>query len=239
MKKLYLVLIALLVTAFMLAGCSAQTTQNNVPAINATGTGKITTQPDTVELRFSVATEGKDNTVQVLNATTTQKVIDAIIALGIPKEDLQTQNINFSPRYKWDEKLGQQLIGYRAENTIVVKTKKTEDAGRIIDIAVQNGSEMVGNLQFTLSDEGKDKLLDEAINKAVADAKKQAEAVAKAAGVQITGIKTIDVRKDNAAPPIYYDYARKTLGAGEMATTPVLPEDTDYIVTVVAAFLIK
>ena len=238
MKKLCLIFIALLLTVLMLAGCGAQTSPNNVPTINATGTGKITTQPDTVELRFSVAIEGKDNTVQAANAAKTQKVIDAIIALGIPKEDLQTQNINFSPRYKWDEKIGQQLIGYRAENTIVVETKKTEDAGRIIDIAVQNGSEMVGNLQFTLSDEGKEKLLDQALNQAVTDAKKQAEAAAKAASVKITGIQTINIQKDNVSSPILYENLRAKTAA-DTVTTPVLPQDTEYIVTVVAAFLIK
>ncbi len=238
MKKLCLILTALLLAVFMLAGCGAQTTPNNVPVINATGTGKITTQPDTVELRFSVSTEGKDNTVQAANATKTQKVIDAIISLGIPKEEMQTKDINFSPRYKWDEKLGQQLIGYRAENTIVVETKKTDEAGKIIDIAVQNGSEMVGNLKFTLSDEGKDKLLDQAISQAVADAKKQAEAAAKSAGVKITGIQTINVQKDNSRPPILYENAQYKL-ADKAATTPVLPQDTDYIVTVVASFLIK
>jgi len=239
MKRYSLIISILLIAVFMLSGCGTQQAAKDAPSINAVGTGKITTKPDTVELRFRMATEGKDNTIQSANAAKTQKAIDAIIALGIPKEDLQTQNITFSPRHKWDEKLGQQLIGYRAENTIVVKTKKTEDAGRIVDTAVQNGCEMVGSLQFSLSDEGKNKLLDQAISQAVADAKAQAESAAKAAGVQITGLKTINVQKENSNPIIYNEYAKLAQGVADSVATPVLPQDTDYIVTVVAAFLVR
>jgi len=234
MKKLYPVL-AVLLLVFVLAGCQAQS-PDNVPTINATATGKITTEPDMVEIRFTVATEGKDNTVQGDNAAKTKKVIDALAAAGLTEDEMETQNVNFYPLRRWDNNKGDQISGYRAENTIVIKTKQTDKAGSIVDTAVQNGAEMAGNLFFSLSDEGKQKLLDQAIEKAFVDARKQAEATAKAAGVQIVKVRKIDLEKNSSYPPILYDMRSTAEAAPD---TPVLPKDAEFSVTVHVSFEIR
>lgn len=231
----------LVVLVLSLVGCGAQESGKEVPVINATGLGKITTKPDSMEVRFSVITQGKDKTVQEENAAKTQKAIDALIALGLTKEEMETRNLNFHPVTKWDQKAGEQIIGYRAENSIVIKTKKLEKAGEITDTAVKSGAEMIGNLTFSLSDEGKEKLLDQAIEKAVQDARRQAESTAKAAGVKIVGIKEINVQKQAEQGPIYYDRTmlRKAAEGASSVATPVLPQDADYIVIVSVAFKIN
>lgn len=237
MKKIITIL---LITSllFIAAGCSNNTTPANPHTVNATGTGKITTEPDTVELRLSIISEGKDKSVQEENAIKVQKTIDALIALGLSKEDLETQNLSFNPIYNWDQNKGQQLIGYRAENTLIVKTKDIDKAGAIADTAIKNGAEMVGSLNFTLSDEGKETLQEQAIEKAVVDAKRQVEFAAKAANVTITGVQNINIIKESQSPPIYYDLMKA--GKAEAAIdTPVIPENTEYIVTVQATFVIE
>jgi uncharacterized protein YggE len=237
MKKLFY-LTTILLVLFMSIGCASQTSPVNVHTINATGTGKITVKPDTVEVRLSIISEGKDKSVQETNATKVQEAIDALLAIGLTKDELETQNLSFNPVYKWDEKNGQQIVGYRAENTLVVKTKSIDKAGSIADTAVENGVEMVGNLNFTLSDEGKEALLGQAIKKAVLDAKNQVELASKAAGVEIIGVQNINIIKESQSPPIYYNKLQ-VAKSEDSVETPVLPEDTQYTITVQATFEIK
>ena len=237
MRKLYSVL-ALSLLIFVLSGCMVQQSPENVSLINTTGTGKITTDPDTVEVKFSVATEGKGKNVQSDNAAKTQKVIEALVSAGLTKDETDTKNVNFYPLRRWDKEKGDQIIGYRAENSIVIKTTKTDKAGTFVDTAVENGAEMVGSLSFSLSDEGKEKLLDQAIEKAVGDARKQADAAAKAAGAQIVRVKRIDVQKNNEDGPVLYKQLRAAADEA-VVQTPILPQDAEYAVMVQVSFEIE
>lgn len=240
MKKssMMLVIAIMVVGIFMFTGCSTQTSTNDVSTINVNGTGKITTEPDTVELRISIETDGKTREVQEENAQKAQKIIDELLNLGLEKKEIETQNVNFYPLKKWTKKQGEVITGYRAQNTIVVKTNKTEKAGAITDTAVKNGAQNVGSLVFSLSDEGKEKLLDQAIQVAVDDAKRQGDAAAKALGVNLAGVKNVNVIKTSAGAPIYFE-SRKLMAADAINETPIMPQDTEYIVTVDVAFIIK
>lgn len=235
MKKIFTIL--LLVTLILsFSGCAAESSKD-VSVINTIGTGKITSKSDTLEVRFSVITQGKDKEVQQENAKKTQDVIESLVSIGLTKDEMETDNVSFHPLTRWDKDAGEQIIGYQAENSILIKTTKVDLAGRITDTAVSNGAERIGNITFNLSDEGKEKLLDEAIQKAVLDARKQAEATAKAAGVNIIGIKEINVQKNPGSSPIYLSDMR--MKTAESVETPIIPQDSDYIVTVNMSFLIK
>lgn len=232
MKKLIVLFVVMMI---VLTGCGTQTLVNNEPAIQAIGLGKITTEPDEVQVQFSVVTQGNDKLVQEKNAIKAQQIIEALISLGLTKAEMETKNINFNPVYNWEKEGGNKVVGYRAENTILIKTKQVDKASQIIDTAVNKGAELVGNLQYSLSDEGKENLLDKAIEKAVQDARKQADATAKAAGVKIIGIKMIEVQKNEGNPNVIYFEKRKASDTN----TPIIPQDADYIVTVRAEFKIK
>ncbi len=239
MMKRYLIITMLMISLLIVgAGCGVQSAVQEEPVINTTGVGKITTEPDTLELTFSVVTEGKDKNIQDTNAQKTQKVIDALLALGLDKEELETQNVRFNPKYNYNNGK-QQLVGYRAENMIKITTKKLDKAGKITDTAVNNDAESVSNLKFSLSDEGKEQLLDKAIEKAVVDARIQADAAAKAAGIEIIGVKQLSVQKEMDRGPIYFDYQMMKTANKEKAETPILPKDAEYFVTVQVAYKIK
>lgn len=241
MKKsnILVVMVFFLIGVFFFTGYAAQGTAINIPMLNVNGTGKIITEPDTVEISISVVTEGKTENVQQENAGKTQKVIDALLKLGLTKEELETQRVNFYPMRRWTEKEGEVITGYRAENTILVTTTKIDKAGQITDTAVKNGAQNVGGLIFSLSDAGKERLLDKAIDLAVKDAKKQAEAAAKSLGVSIAGVQNVNVVKSSGGAPIYFEAAKVNALADAVVDTPVMPKDTEYIVTVDVAFKIK
>ncbi|NLW25590.1 MAG: SIMPL domain-containing protein [Clostridia bacterium] len=236
MKKNKLIFACLFIL-FLVAGCNS-TGSTEVSTIDTIGNGKITAEPDQIEISFTVETEGQTEAVQSENASKTEKVINALLELGLNKEDLETKSINFTPVYKYVNGERKQN-GFRASNTIVVKTEKVDLAGKIMDTAVANGATSTGGVAFILSEAGKEKLLDQAVEKAVADARKQAESAAKALGVQISGIKNVTVVKNDPGypGPIYFDVAVKRTAA--TVETPVLPAEQEVVVTVNVSFIIK
>lgn len=241
MKKssIFVVGVLFILGLFFFTGYAAQSTGNNdVPTLNVNGTGKIITKPDLAEIRISIVTDGKTKDVQEENAAKTQKVIDALLNLGLEKKEIETERVNYYPIKKWTEKEGEVITGYRAENTILVKTNKTDKAGIIADTAVANGAQNVGNLEFSLSDSGKEKLLEQAIKLAVNNAKKQAEATAKSLGLTIAGVQNVNVIKSSGGGPIYLETAQ-VMATDARIDTPVMPKDTEYMVSVEVAFIIK
>ncbi|MFZ5945575.1 MAG: SIMPL domain-containing protein [Bacillota bacterium] len=240
MMKKIMVLSLLVLSLFLFSACGSQQIYqgtSETPAISVQGTGKIIAEPDTVEIRVTISSEGTDSKVQEQNAAKTQKVIDALIKLGLDKKEIETEYVNFYPLRHWTEKEGEIIKGYRAENTIKVKTTKLDKVGQIIDTAVAEGAQQVGNLAFDLSDQAKEEMMDKAIEAAIKDARKQADAAAKAAGVSISGVKKIQVVKNTGGAPIYLE--ARAADMKEKAETPIMPKDAEYVLMVQAEFLIK
>ena len=79
---------------------------------------------------------------------------------------------------------------YQVTNTLTVTLDDVNRTGEIIDIAVANGINQADSIQFMLSDAQAQALRSEALKKAVANARSDADTVAGALGVNITGIGT-------------------------------------------------
>jgi uncharacterized protein YggE len=163
--------------------------------ISVTGQAEIYVKPDVAMISFGVETNGATaREAQQLNAAAMNKVIDALAAQGIAKEDIQTSNFSLYPVYETQPVLdrlpGRQVLsGYRCNNTVNVRIKDIGNVGGIIDVAIEAGATNVSNITFGVLDSKKYE--DEVLAKAVANAKHKAEILAKAAGVNITGILKI------------------------------------------------
>jgi uncharacterized protein len=84
-----------------------------------------------------------------------------------------------------------QLIGYRAENSLVVETSSFNVIGPIIDTAVGAGATQLGQLTFALRDDKKAR--SDALVAAANDAQLRAQTVARAMGVKIKRLLKIIV----------------------------------------------
>jgi len=115
---------------------------------------------------------------------------------GIAERDIQTSNLSISPVYASRSRSGNTLedqvppiIGYRANNQVIVKQRKLDDFGKVIDTLVSAGANQVSGPNFQVEDT--DGALDEARREAVADARKRAQLYAKAAGLRVRRILSI------------------------------------------------
>ena len=140
------------------------------------GNGEIVAQPGYVQIQIEVRTEGDSiSDVQQENARTMTRVIESIVALGIPREAIQTATYTISPQYDFIE--GRQVFrGYVVQNAITVKITDISQVGTVIDTAVQNGANDVSAIQFKI--ENVDAYYRQALNLALMNAMAKAKSMA-------------------------------------------------------------
>jgi len=161
--------------------------------ISVTGQAELQVKPDMATINFGVETQAKTaQEAQQSNASKMNAVINALVASGIAKNDIQTSNFSLYPVYEWQqgEKEGRQvLVGYRCNNTVVVRLKNIANIGPTIDAATGAGANSIGGISFGLLDPKphENTLLAEAVK----NAREKADIMAKAAGVNIISVYRI------------------------------------------------
>jgi len=195
--------------------------------IHSTGSGSVIGTPDRAQVTFAVETENPDvKTAQQANAVQMTKVIDALVAAGLPKDALKTTGYTIYPVYDDYTKslLDQKIRTYHVTNTLTVTLHDVNKTGEVIDIAVANGVNQASSIQFMLSDEQARVLRTEALKKAVSNARADADTVASALGTTITDVKSADI-SGGYAPVLFENYRAADVMAKSAAPTPIQPGD--------------
>ena len=182
---------------------------SNPKVIQASGTGNVIGTPDRAQVTFSVETENPDVKIaQQDNAQKMATVINALVAIGIPRDALKTTGYNIYPVYEDSTKsiLDQKVRTYRVTNTLTVTLHDVSKTGDVIDVAVANGINQASSIQFLLSDEQSQVLRTEALKKAVARARADADTVAGAMGTPIIGVQSADISGGYSPVPVSYTH---------------------------------
>jgi uncharacterized protein YggE len=242
MRRIVLISAALLLV-FMTAVGSAAALSLDGPTervIHASGNGNVIGTPDRAQVSLAVETENPDVKIaQQENAARMKQVIDAMVAAGIPADALKTTGYNIYPVYDdiIKSQNDQKIRTYRVTNTVTVTLHDVSRTGEVIDIGVANGINQASSIQFMLSDEQAQVLRTEALKKAVARTRADADTVASALGVQVTGIRDVDI-SSGYTPVLYENYM-----AGDMmkaaAPTPIQAGDVTVSATVSVNYLFR
>lgn len=231
MRRLNLLCAILAVFLVVAVGsvAAASTDSMTDKVITTSGSGNVIGTPDRAQVTFSVQTENADvKTAQADNAAQMTKVIDALVASGFPRDSLKTTGYTINKIY--DESSGTGILNpkvrtYQVTNTLTVTLHDVSKTGEVIDLAVANGANQADSIQFMLSDAQSLTLRNEALKKAVANARADAEAVAGAMGVNLTGTGHVDIYQ-GYTPTIYSNYQRdNAAGAKSVASTPIQSGD--------------
>jgi uncharacterized protein YggE len=100
------------------------------------------------------------------------------------------------------------VVGFRASNRVTVKIRDVTKVAGIIDTLVGAGANDIGNISFEVTQASK--LLDDAREQAVVDARRKAEIYAKATGVTLGS--PLSVSEGGAPVPLF---------KARMATAPM------------------
>lgn len=216
---------------------AAEETKDRV--ITSSGTGEVLIAPDEAMVTLGVLTENADVKVaQAENAQKMASVVSAIESLGIAKEDIRTTG--YSIELVYDDSgsaFSRKVKLYRVSNMVMVTVRNVTRAGEVVDTGVQAGANQVRSVTFTLSDATEQSVRSQALQVAVANSRREADTVAGALGVNITGVKDATISGYYPAP-VRYD-ANYGAAAKEMASTPIEAGTLTVTASVTVNYLIS
>ncbi|WP_404451586.1 SIMPL domain-containing protein [Virgibacillus necropolis] len=185
--------------------------------MTVTGNASLPFDPDKVSIQLEVVTESEQlSQAQQENARKMNQVIQSLVQLGIPKENIQTTAYNIFPVYDYiDGK--QQFKEYRVSNTITIQITDITQAGTIIDVAVQNGVNQVSNIQFSIED--KQNAYHQALSAALKNAIAEAQVIAETLNISFDPTPIKIVEETIETPPSFKTYST----AEASVSTPIEP----------------
>lgn len=226
-------LVAALALAAPVAATAPATAQEaGPPTLTVSGTGVVSTAPDTATLRIGVETQAETAAAALAdNSRLAQSVIDTLKRQGVADKDIQTANFSVYPVYDdaYRSQSGSEapkVVGYRVTNQVVARIRGLDDLGALLDATVSGGANRIDGLVFGLEDDAA--AADEARRRAVAEAVRKAGVYAEAAGVTLQRIRSID--EGGGGPVPMRDVAFRAQAAE--APAPVAPGETTVAASV-------
>ena len=182
------------------APASAQTPSAAEPSVVVTtGQGVLKRAPD--QAWVTIAAESRAKTpaeVQKLNADAMSAVLAKLKEVGLPAEAIQTSAYELRPEFDYANNR-QTLRGYVARNALEVRVDDLPKLGQVLDVAVAAGATQVSGIRFDLKD--RTGAAQTALQRAVADARAQAETAAQAAGLKVDRVVRLEVQREMISPP--------------------------------------
>ena len=202
------------------------------------GTGKAVATPDIAKVSFGIEESGNRlSEVQKLSSEKSKSLVDSLKGEGIGEKDIKTTAYNIYPDYDYSEGAIPRIIGYRVSINYEVTIKDIEKVNDVLVLATQNGANIVGGVTFELSDDEKDKLLEEARKEAADEARKKAESLAKAAGVSLGKVLSISEYSGGGYP---IPLLEKAIGGNTSVPAPeITPGETEISITVSISYEIR
>lgn len=160
-----------------------------IPTLVVSATGTVEVPADQVEVWVDVETEAK-TAVEALsqNEAKATKVRDALKALGLTDDEVTTSRFSIQPRHDSKGYGVGPIVGYSVSNAVLVRTKRMDLAGKIIQSAVNAGANRIGGVSFGLSgDQGRQ----EALMRAAQNARADAMTLASASGVRLGRVQSV------------------------------------------------
>jgi hypothetical protein len=219
--------------ALTLASVPAIAQQQQPPEryVSVTGEGEVHVVPNLAIIHAGVTTQGK--TARIAsdgNSTTMAKVIAALKAAGIAERDIQTSQFSIRPLYDSRRDGDNRITGFQATNRVSAKVRDITKVAAVLDQVISAGANDLSGIEFTVSEHSK--LLDKARGDAVADARRKAELLAKAAGVKLG--PAMAIVENGGAPPVPME--RMRLRAAPAAAPPVAAGEQTLQVSVSVTF---
>ena len=193
MKQLFLLLFAFSIHA------------TEIPKLSLSASAAIFKPADELRLKIGVLTLGQTAEKALSeNSASMQEVIANLEKEGLSKEDYETGRFSITPTYtpmptnppfNWAPSIN----GYEVNNTVVIHTSKLHLAGKLIDVANKAGANQITDIRFGLHDPKM--YWSEALEAASANAVKDATSIARATGVRLVRILSINLDSTHINAP--------------------------------------
>ena len=239
----------------------------NLSTLSVTSTATTEVRPD--QLSVTVGVETNDTTAQEAvsqNSNLTAQVIEAVRGLGIGENRIETSSYSVSPIYEFIQppqlcieiyppppgcETRQEIIGYRATNTVTVTldvpffrmiTQPVPDvnAGQVIDAAIGAGANRVDGIVFFISPDRQQEIRDMLIGDAISNARERANIAADALAMTVSGVESATINPLDF-PVFSLGFQEGSAAAADSVSAPaqILPGEQEVSITVSVVFYIS
>jgi uncharacterized protein YggE len=204
-----------------------------IRTVRVTGRGQLRLRPDTTRITMTLSGVYKEYADALAHAAEDAEALkDALLPFGFARTDLRTLQFHTDAEYEGYDDHGvykNRFVGYRYRQVLKVEfASDNARLGRMLYALAHAAAEPELSIEYFLKDaEAAKNLL---LERAVADAKEKAELLAKAAGVQLSALLSIDYSWGNAdfvARPMARNMLCKAESADRSFRMDVEPDDIE------------
>lgn len=194
-----------------------------VPSLVTAGQGEAKVTPDRASVLVNVQTRAATAAAAASeNAQRTTAVLDAVMRLGLPAEQLSTEGYTVYPDLTYSrDGAAPRVSGYVVTNTVRAETHRPAQAGAIVDAALGAGANMINGLSFFASSIEQPRR--QAIASAVANARADADGMARAAGGTLGQLLELSTQGPTIPPRPMFDVAAMRGKTAKAEPTPINP----------------
>lgn len=185
--------------------------------IRVTGHAQVSKTPDRVFIDVGVTTKSpKPKDAVARNAARVSSVLAALRKAAGPGAQVVTSSYTVNPYYHYhSDGTPPTLVGYTAIHMLQVRLDDIGRIGTVVDAATDAGANRLQDLRFTLR--SKEAARDEALGEAAVTARQDARALARALGLRIVRIVSVE-----ESQPVIVPFARLQ-AAGMRFAQPKVP----------------
>ena len=228
MRKSNRTIAAITATLALLAShTTAASAQNANPVVtpstlNLNVSSNVKKAPDMATISAGVVTQSRTAKAAMdENARRMSAAFVALKAAGIADRDMQTSGINLAPQYTYVANQRPTIRGYEATNRVTLRIRRLENIGPVLDALVAQGVNEINGPTFGLDNPEAE--LDTARTEAMATAMRRAELYARASGMRVKRVMTINESGGYEPPQPRPMMMSRMASASADAETPVAP----------------
>jgi len=221
MANMRIVVITALISVSFLPGKVFSEPERRTVSVNSHSEVRAT--PNLAIVSFAIVTEAKKAAEAAAENAKRASAVSAALKGSVGAEGkVTTAGYSVQPKYAYDgsstTRNAPHIDGYSVTNQVSVETAQIDSVGTLVDQGLGAGANQVGSVTFTLSE--RSAALREALTKAGAEARVQAESVAQALGVRLKGVVSASTQGSLRPQPRMFNLARAATAEASV-TTPI------------------
>ena len=214
---------------------------SNNTTLSVAGSATTNVKPDRIILTLGVQTTNQTAEAALnTNSATMNKVLNALLSVGVMKNETSTSEFSISPNYNYSQ--GRNLItGFTATNSIQIDSSSVNNTAKWIDTAIAAGANNVNNVVFTLSDKKLEETKNLLIKEAISNARTRADIAASILGLKVVGVKWASVNEFESPPPqpLLASQPFTATPAAARTATPIISGQEEVSTNVRVVYLLR
>jgi len=198
--------------------------------VRVSANGAVDAEADATEVTLAVEARADDpSAARQRVAENASGMRDALGEVGVSDDGVHSVGYTLRESREYERAEGDDVPRHYARQTFRVTVDGTDSAGEVVDAAVEGGATTVDDVSFTVSDERRAELRNDALRAAMENARSQADAVADAGDVSVGGVRSVSTADTDVSP---VSYERAALGGSDAGGTSIDPGPVEIDATV-------